>query len=100
MCSGDAITISPLEEDDAINIGDIVFCEVQEGNRFYVHMVRSRDWCHHNKEYKWWIGNIRGRLNGWCLRKHIYGKVTEVEFDWGGEYHRREGWDNHLKKYA
>ena len=29
----------------------------------------------------YWIGNIRGRSNGWCLRQHLHGIVIQVYAD-------------------
>ena len=44
---------------------------------------------HHAKEPKYWIGNIEGRVNGWCFREHIYGILVEVQTEWEGRYYSR-----------
>ena len=38
-----------------------------------------KDWDYWAKESKYWIGNIEGKINGWCLREHIYGILVQVD---------------------
>ena len=61
-----------------IQVGDVVFCKVQPLNLFYAHLVVSI-------EYKtaepvhYWIGDIKGHVNGWCHEKHIFGILVAVQ---------------------
>ena len=70
-------TYAPVTSADNVNIHDIVFCEVQPGDRFYAHLV----WCKWFQEGEWYstISNLQGRSNGWCSIKHIYGRLIRVE---------------------
>ena len=90
--SGDCCIYEPIVDIDKIKPGDIVFCEVQPGNRFYAHLVLTIDW--ENKSpaasasaagarsipprRRFWIGNQSGRSNGYCYDPHIYGRLVEV----------------------
>ena len=75
--SGDSCIYEPITNHDLIQLEDIVFCEVQPGNRFYAHVVkRIGEW--EGKRY-FTIANIKGRENGWCYDEHVYGKLTRVE---------------------
>ena len=73
-----------------IRVGDIVFCLVQRKNLYYAPIVleiETQEWL---DEPKYWIGNIRGRINGWCFREHIFGAVVNVQTPGGnGEYYPR-----------
>ena len=44
--SGDQCTFIPVTEACQVERNDIVFCEVQPGDRFYGHVVKKREW--------WW----------------------------------------------
>ena len=101
MHSGDAITLAPIAQGQTIELGDIVFAEVQYGPRFYVHMVHAIEKDIHGDKTKYWIGNIKGYINGWAYREHIHGKVVSVEMVLGGaSYQARFGWDHNLRQYA
>ena len=39
-------------------VDDIVFCQVQTSNRFYVHLVESTEW--HEDDWLFTISNIQG----------------------------------------
>ena len=59
-------------------VGDVVFCAVQPGDRFYGHMIHNiGTW--YGTTY-WDIGNMKDppHINGWCYAEHIYGRLMEV----------------------
>ena len=74
--SNDMTHYVPVTRDDEIQEGDIVFCEVQPGDRFYAHNVKHK-WLDGGG---WWytIANLAGRENGWCRICHIYGRLISV----------------------
>ena len=76
--SNDCCFYEPIPVNDDILLGDIVFCEVQPGNRFFAHVVLSQEFCYSNAKPFWLIGNIKNIVNGWCYREHIYGRVYLV----------------------
>ena len=77
--SNDECTYAPfLQDEQDIEEGDIVFCEVQPGDRFYAHFVKAKWW---DDVYQGWyftISNLSGRENGWCGVQHIYGRLVHV----------------------
>ena len=84
--SGDCCILEPVLYPDNLKVNDIVFCEVQWGNRFYAHMILAIQW-HKTAESasgeETWkryftIGNINGHVNGWCYDEHVYGRLVEV----------------------
>ena len=77
------------KEASEIEVGDIVFCQVQRSQQYYSHLVLSIEHDYHAKEPKYWIGNISQRVNGWCFREHIYGILVEVQVDWEGPVYTR-----------
>jgi hypothetical protein len=75
--SNDLCTYAPVTAEVPIEVDDIVFCEVQPNDRFYAHLVKAiqvGEW----EDTAYIISNARGRENGWCYRRHIYGKLFEV----------------------
>jgi hypothetical protein len=75
--SNDLCTYAPVTAEVPIEVDDIVFCEVQPNDRFYAHLVKAiqvGEW----EDTAYIISNARGRENGWCYRRHIYGKLVEV----------------------
>ena len=77
VCSGDSCTYQPVANAAEIQLNDIVFCEVQPGNRFYAHIVKKiEDW---EGRRRFTIANYAGRENGWCYSEHIYGKLIHAE---------------------
>ena len=75
--SNDMTHYVPVTRDDEIQEDDIVFCEVQPGDRFYAHLVK----CKYRYEGGAWcyiIANLAGRENGWCSLCHIYGRLIRV----------------------
>ena len=86
MNSGDNCTYVPCFPGDDIKVGDIVFCQAQPSNLYFCHIVWDKYLYKTNlgtERWCWTIGNNRtgpaARNNGWCLREHIYGKLTAVE---------------------
>ena len=73
----DQCTYGPVTSADDVNEKDIVFCQVQPGDRFYGHLV-SRKWFH-NDEWYFTISNLKGRENGWYAIKHIYGRLIRCQ---------------------
>ena len=85
--SGDKFTFHPVSDPSEVSEEDIVFCEVQPGNRFYAHMVCKKVWGYRPPEpytggegEGWYfvISNLQKRGNGGCAWKQIYGKLTDV----------------------
>ena len=42
---GDRVILELVLNHDSLTVGDIVFCEVQPGNRFYCHMILDTSVC-------------------------------------------------------
>ena len=76
---GDGCTYTPVTSEQEVQVNDIVFCEVQPGDRFYAHLVleAEEDW--RSDKMRYIIGNASGRQNGWCHIEHIYGRLVKVE---------------------
>ena len=79
VMEGSRCTYEPVTSVDQVFMNDIVFCEVQDGDRFYAHLVKSKDWHVWDECFYFWISSLKGRTNGWCHIKHIYGKLTNVQ---------------------
>ena len=77
--SGDVSMWEPVSDHDTLELGDVVFCQVQEGDRFYAHMIQKIEYWKDGSRY-WLIGNMADPpiINGWCAAKHIYGRLMEV----------------------
>ena len=68
-------TVSP------IGVGDIVFCKIKE--KYFCHIVQKverpkHDEPGHKYHTKYYIGNIRGHINGFCHKKEIFGILVQV----------------------
>jgi hypothetical protein len=103
--SGDACTFHPIQavtpkegkysiqkETSEINVGDIIFCRVQPKNLFYahfVHEIRQHFVEHKALQPQYWIGNIKGDLNGWCDREHVFGILVKVDVFANAQYYSR-----------
>ena len=74
MCGDERLNQLP------VHVDDVVFCEVQPGNRFYAHKVTRIEPPGPYTEKTYWIGNNKGLENGWCYMSHIYGKLEEVVY--------------------
>ena len=44
VSSGDQCTFHPVTDPSDVAENDIVFCEVQPGDRFYNHLVKRKEW--------------------------------------------------------
>ena len=78
--SNDLTTYDPVTSADQVREGDIVFCQVQPGDRFYAHVVKRKilqSYGPHHGEWEFTIANARGWENGTCHIKHIYGRLVE-----------------------
>ena len=79
MVRSGAVTMwEPVHDHSELEVGEVVFCRVQESNLFYGHMIHHIDaW---EGEKYWLIGNMKNppRINGWCYAEHIYGRLMEV----------------------
>ena len=76
--SGDRCSYEPVTSVEQVSVGDVVFCEVQEGDRFYAHLVARKEWHEWVECYYFWISNLKRKINGWCHIRHIYGKLSNV----------------------
>ena len=74
--------LMPVRFAEQVTIDCIVFCKVfwkvQDSGEHYTHKVLSKGWDRKRHEEYYWIGNNRGRHNGWCYLEHIFGKVVEI----------------------
>ena len=71
-----------------LHVGDIVFCAVEPGFRYYAHQIKAIEWCEFNFpdnpptpytegcEPRFTISNLQGKEIGWCFIRSIYGKLT------------------------
>ena len=82
----------PVVDTDKLKVNDIVFCEVQPGNRFFAHLILDIELV--NRDFprtaasarkrrtelrrKFIIGNNKGIINGHCFDEHIYGLLVRV----------------------
>ena len=69
--SGQLCTVEPIEDPDALAVGDIVLCKVN--GRQYIHLIKAIQ----GKRFQ--IGNNRGRINGWASANSVFGKCIRVE---------------------
>ncbi len=69
--SGQLCTVAPIDDYDALQVGDIVLCKVRGAQ--YLHLIEAMQ----GKRFQ--IGNNRGRINGWITAGSIYGKLIAVE---------------------
>ena len=54
-----------------IKTGDVVFCQVQPRGQYYAHLVLGID-DQLQQPVKYTIGNMNGRVNGYCYENHIF----------------------------
>ena len=77
--SNDVCMYEPVLRPETIREGDIVFCEVQPGDRIYAHKVHRIYWDNFIRYFD--IGNNHDPppgINGWCQDHHIYGRLIKV----------------------
>ena len=77
------------KEESEIDVGDIVFCQVQPSNLYYGHIVLTKKQCVRRNKPIYWIGNIQQRCNGWCYREHILGVLVKVQVSYESKYYPR-----------
>ena len=49
------------------------------GERYYAHLVKTKEWHYMRGEWIYTISNMEGRPNGTCFIGQIYGKLYRVE---------------------
>ena len=59
VMEGSRCTYEPVTSVDQVVTNDIVFCEVQKGDRFYAHLVSEKEWHRRDKCFYFWISNLR-----------------------------------------
>lgn len=70
ISSGQLCTVEPLG-DHVIAAGDIVLCRV--GGAQYLHLVKAI------QGERFQIGNNRGGINGWGIRRQIFGRLIALD---------------------
>ena len=75
--SNDLCSYDPVTSVDEVQEDDVVFCQVQPGDRFFAHVVSRK--CIQNGKWHFTISSLRGRENGWCRIEHIYGRLVRVQ---------------------
>ena len=81
--SNDLCYFQPVYHDPGnAKVGDIVFCLVEPGPRYYAHQVKTITCTWYDKtkrtEQCYTISNLKGRENGWCFIDQIYGKMYRI----------------------
>jgi hypothetical protein len=69
--SGQLCTVEPVENPEALQVGDVVLCKVHGTE--YLHLIKAI----HGARFQ--IGNNRGHINGWVTRNSLFGKLIGVE---------------------
>ena len=64
--------------DEQVEKENVVFCIAQPPQYDYAHLVHTKEWDWDAHKYKYWISNLKGRLNGHCYLEHIFGKLVQV----------------------
>ena len=77
--SNDLTYYYAVSADSEVEEGDIVFCQVDPGERYYAHLVKTKEWHYMRGEWLYTISNMEGRPNGTCFIGQIYGKLYRVE---------------------
>ena len=90
MQSGDLCCFEPIKAVTAqdgstfekgksqIQVGDVVFCKVQQSVQFYAHLALD---IKTSQQVECRIGNIAGHSNGYCYDKDIFG-ILEAVYVW------------------
>ena len=94
--SGDCCIFEPVFDcGTLIAEHDVVFCEVQPGDRFFAHKRLRVEYEDESSSSaasaqtprrKFYIGNMSKHENGWCYDEHIYGRLVEVLMGYQPEY--------------
>ena len=79
VISGQMCTYAAVDAncEPPIAVGNIVFCEVQPGYRFYAHMVKSIN-MGQDGTMCYTISDGEGWENGWTTMDYIYGRLISV----------------------
>ena len=77
--SNDLTYYYAVSADSEVEEGDIVFCQVDPGDRYYAHLVKTKEWHYMRGEWLYTISNMEGRPNGTCFIGQIYGKLYRAE---------------------
>ena len=82
VSSDDVCTYGPVRREEEVNVGDIVFCEVnsRDGRRLscYARLVLDKERDNFGKMC-YIIGNASRHENGWCHIEHIYGRLVSID---------------------
>jgi hypothetical protein len=70
ISNGQLCTVKPIDDTTNIKEGNIVLCRVY--GRVYLHLVKA------TRHGQYQIGNNRGHINGWTVRRNIYGILTDI----------------------
>ena len=76
--SNDLCCYLPVRFDLQVGVGDIVFCQVQPQGYYYAHLVKDKEYMADLSCYRYWISNLKGRVNGYTFLQFIYGKLFQV----------------------
>ena len=80
--SNDWCSFEPVLDLNTIMQGDIVFCEVQPGNRYFARKVKDIFYDSGKRYFNFWVtelGNQTPRnMKGWCEDHHIHGRLIVV----------------------
>lgn len=63
----DLVVVAPCGDD--LEVGDVVLCKVAGSQ--YLHLVSALD------GDRVQIANAKGRVNGWCRRSAVFGRMVE-----------------------
>jgi len=74
--ANDSCLFEPVANPEELKVNDIVFCEVQPGDRFFAHLIHKIEWVAGFRCFA--IGDIDGNGDGHCFNEHIYGRLVEV----------------------
>ena len=78
VSSNNLCSYIPVRYPEQVNKGDVVFCIVQPRGLYYARLVHTKEWNYKARKHKFWISNVKGRINGHCFIEHIYGKLVLV----------------------
>ena len=84
VSSNDLCTFDPVWSEDEVQEDDIFLWAAQPGDRIHTRSVGEKLWLYQPcknaaaDQYVYTVSKFKGRENGWCLWRHIYGKLVEV----------------------
>ena len=68
VCSNDLCIYVPVNFDDQVQERGIVFC---------ANLVLWKEWHNDSHAWKYWISNLKERVNGYRFINDIYGKLSQ-----------------------